>query len=41
MAVGQNVMHSSTGKTHQFYSNFDDDMKKNRIDSIFFYCQND
>ena len=28
-------MHSSTGITDQFYSNIDDDMKKNRIDSMF------
>jgi hypothetical protein len=34
-AVSQNVMKSSTGITDQFYSNMDDDMKKNRIDSIF------
>lgn len=34
-AVSQNVMHSSTGITDQFYSNIDDDMKKNRIDSMF------
>ncbi len=34
-AVSQNVMHSSTGITDQFYSNMDDDTKKNRIDSMF------
>ena len=34
-AVSQNVMHSSTGVTDQFYSNMDDDMKRNRIDSMF------
>jgi len=34
-AVSQNVMHSSTGITDQFYSNMDDEMKKNRIDSMF------
>lgn len=34
-AVSQNVMHSSTGVTDQFYSNMDDDMKKNRLDSMF------
>ncbi len=34
-AVSQNVMHSSTGITDQFYSNMDDDMKKSRIDSMF------
>jgi len=34
-AVSQNVMHSTTGITDQFYSNIDDDMKKNRIDSMF------
>jgi hypothetical protein len=28
-------MHSTTGITDQFYSNIDDDMKKNRIDSMF------
>lgn len=31
-AISQNVMHSSTGITDQFYSNMDDDMKKSRID---------
>lgn len=36
-AISQNVMHSSTGITDQFYSNTDDDMKKNRIDSMFFW----
>lgn len=34
-AVSQNVMHSSTGITDQYYSNMDDEMKKNRIDSMF------
>jgi len=34
-AVSQNVMHSCTGITDQFYSNMDDDMKKRRIDSMF------
>lgn len=34
-AVSQNVMHASTGTTDQYYSNMDDDMKKNRIDSLF------
>lgn len=34
-AVSQNVMHSSTGITDQFYSNMDDEMKKNRIDAMF------
>jgi integrase len=34
-AVSQNVMHSTTGITDQFYSNMDDDMKKSRIDSMF------
>lgn len=34
-AVSQNVMHSTTGITDQFYSNIDDDMQKNRIDSMF------
>jgi integrase len=34
-AISQNVMHSTTGVTDQFYSNMDDDMKKKRIDSMF------
>jgi integrase len=34
-AISQNVMHSTTGITDQFYSNMDDEKKKNRIDSIF------
>jgi len=34
-AISQNVMHSTTGITDQFYSNMDDDMKKKRIDSMF------
>jgi len=34
-AISQNVMHSTTGITDQFYSNVDDDMKKNLIDSMF------
>jgi hypothetical protein len=34
-AISQNVMHSTTGITDQFYSNMDDEMKKNRIDSMF------
>jgi len=34
-AVSQNVMHSTTGITDQFYSNMDDQEKKNRIDSLF------
>jgi len=34
-AISQNVMHSSTGITDQFYSNMDDDMKKERIDAMF------
>ena len=34
-AISQNVMHSSTGITDQFYSNMDDEMKKERIDSLF------
>ncbi len=34
-AVSQNVMHSTTGITDQFYSNMDDDVKKDRIDSMF------
>ena len=40
-AVSQNVMHSTTGITDQFYSNIDDDLKKNRIDSMFLESQND
>lgn len=28
-------MHSTTGITDQFYSNIDDEMKRNRIDSMF------
>ncbi len=28
-------MHSTTGVTDQFYSNMDDEDKKNRIDSLF------
>ena len=28
-------MHSTTGITDQFYSNMNDDEKKNRIDSMF------
>lgn len=35
-AVSQNVMHSTTGITDQFYSNMDDDDKKSRIDSMFY-----
>lgn len=35
-AVSQNVMHSSTGITDQFYSNMDDDKKKHQIDSFFY-----
>ncbi|MDP8267130.1 MAG: tyrosine-type recombinase/integrase [Candidatus Tenebribacter davisii] len=34
-AVSQNVMHSTTGVTDQFYSNINDEEKKNRIDSMF------
>ena len=34
-AVSQNVMHSTTGITDQFYSNINDEEKKNRIDSMF------
>ncbi|OGN81238.1 MAG: hypothetical protein A2X24_12935 [Chloroflexi bacterium GWB2_54_36] len=34
-AVSQNVMHSTTGITDQFYSNIDDNEKRNRIDSMF------
>lgn len=34
-AISQNVMHSTTGITDQFYSNMDDDMKRDRIDSMF------
>lgn len=34
-AVSQNVMHSTTGITDQFYSNMDDEEKKKRIDSMF------
>lgn len=34
-AVSQNVMHSTTGVTDQFYSNMDDHEKRNRIDSMF------
>jgi integrase len=34
-AVSQNVMHSTTGITDQFYSNMNDDAKKSRIDSMF------
>jgi len=34
-AVSQNVMHSTTGITDLFYSNMDDEEKKNRIDSMF------
>jgi len=34
-AVSQNVMHSTTGITDQFYSNMGDQEKKNRIDSMF------
>ena len=34
-AISQNVMHSTTGITDKFYSNMDDDMKKNLIDSMF------
>ena len=35
-AVSQNVMHSTTGITDQFYSNMNDEEKKNRIDSMFY-----
>ena len=34
-AVSQNVIHSITGITDQFYSNMNDDEKRERIDSIF------
>ena len=34
-AISQNVMHSTTGITDQFYSNINDEEKKNRIDSMF------
>jgi len=34
-AVSQNVMHSTTGITDQFYSNLDDNQQKERIDSLF------
>lgn len=34
-AVSQNVMHSTTGITDQFYSNLDDEEKRDRIDSMF------
>ncbi len=34
-AVSQNVMHATTGTTDQFYSNMDDQEKKNRIDALF------
>lgn len=34
-AVSQNVMHSTTGITDQFYSNLDDHQQKERIDSLF------
>ena len=34
-AISQNVMHSTTGITDKFYSNMDDEIKKNRIDSMF------
>ncbi|MCJ7519131.1 MAG: hypothetical protein MUO42_05605 [Anaerolineaceae bacterium] len=34
-AVSQNVMHSTTGITDQFYSNIDDEEKKIKIDSMF------
>jgi integrase len=34
-AVSQNVMHSTTGITDQFYSNMDDEEKKKKIDSMF------
>lgn len=34
-AVSQNVMHSTTGITDQFYSNMNDEEKKKRIDLIF------
>jgi integrase len=33
-AISQNVMHSTTGITDQFYSNVDDMEKRNRIDSM-------
>lgn len=39
-AISQNVMHSTTGITDQFYSNVDDEIKKNRIDSMFGKEQN-
>ena len=38
-AASQNVMHSTTGITDQFYSNIDDEEKKNRIDSMFRYIR--
>lgn len=34
-ALSQNVMHSTTGVTDQFYSNIDDIEKRDRIDSMF------
>ena len=34
-AISQNVMHSTTGITDQFYSNMNDEEKKKRIDSMF------
>ncbi len=34
-AISQNVTHSTTGVTDQFYSNMDDEMKKTRIDLMF------
>ena len=39
-AISQNVMHSTTGITDQFYSNVDDETKKNLIDSMFGKEQN-
>ena len=38
--ISQNVMHSTTGITDLFYSNIDDDLKKNKIDSMFEKVQN-
>ena len=40
-AISQNVMHSTTGITDQFYSNIDDEQKKNRIDSMFSHIKED
>ena len=39
-AISQNVMHSTTAITDQYYSNLDDNLQKNRIDSMVTKDQN-